>query len=67
MNQYDTFMLLEDLNPIIKKGMSGVILEIYDSEYIEVEFVNQDGSNIGYKEQFTFTINKKIIKIKTVT
>lgn len=65
MNQYDIFILLEDLNPLIKQGAEGVILEIYDLKEIEVEFVREDGSNIEYEGQGTFQINPEIIRVKT--
>ena len=58
MKQYDTFILKEDLNPEIKAGMTGVILEIYSQNDIEVEFVKQDGTNYEYNGQPTFTIKK---------
>ena len=63
MKPYDTFVLLEDLNPSITKGMQGVILEIYDSDTLEVEFVKEDGSNYEYNHQFTFQIKVKSIQV----
>ena len=63
MKQYDTFVLLEDLNPVITKGMRGVILEIYSLDDIEVEFVKKDATSYEYEGRFTFTINKRIIKL----
>ena len=65
MKQYDLFILKEDLNPNIKAGMQGVILEIYSSDEIEVEFVKPDGSNYEYNGHFTFTIKKEVIKLIT--
>ena len=49
MKQYDTFILLEDLNPEIKAGMTGVILEISNKDEVVAEFVKPDGSNYEYK------------------
>ena len=63
MKQYDTFILKEDLNPEIKAGITGVILEICGKDDIEVEFVKQDGTNYEYNGQPTFTIKKNIIEI----
>lgn len=63
MNQFDTFTLVEDLNPIIKKGMKGTILEIYNSEMIEVEFVDEYGKNFEFEGNGTFTINKNKIQL----
>jgi len=64
MKQYNTFILLEDINPVIKKGMTGVILEIYNENEIEVEFVKPDGTNYEYEGSPTFCIKTKIIKIE---
>ena len=64
MKQYDIFILKEDLNPEIKAGMEGVILDIYNNDHIEVEFVKEDGTNYEYKGQATFTIKKDIIYLK---
>ncbi|HET6765863.1 MAG TPA: hypothetical protein VFH08_00645 [Chitinophagaceae bacterium] len=63
MKQNDTFILKEDLNPEIKAGMTGVILEIYSKDDIEIEFVKQDGTNYEHNGQPTFTIKKNIIEI----
>ena len=63
MKQYDIFILEKDINPVIKKGMKGVILEIYNEQDIEVEFVKDDGTNFEYKGSVTFCINTSIIKI----
>jgi hypothetical protein len=64
MKQYDSFILKEDLNPEIKAGMIGVILEIFSKDDVEVEFVKQDGTNYEYNGQTTFMIKKIIIEIK---
>jgi hypothetical protein len=63
MKQYDTFILKTDLNPEIKAGMTGVILEIWSKDDIEVEFVKDDGTNYEYNGQATFTIKKDIIHL----
>ena len=65
MKQFDTFELLEDLNPNIRQGMEGVILEIYNPMTIEVEFVREDGTNINFEGQITYQISPEIIRIKT--
>ncbi|WP_426669533.1 DUF4926 domain-containing protein [Mucilaginibacter sp. McL0603] len=62
LKQYQTFELIKDLNPVIKKGMLGVILEIYDADNYEVEFIKEDGTNYEYEGQGTFTIKSDIIK-----
>ena len=58
MKQFDTFILLEDLNPEIKSGMAGVILEIPNKDEFVVEFVKPDGLNYEYNGQAIFTIKK---------
>lgn len=63
MKKYDCFILKNDLNLNIKVGMKGVVLEIYDNNTIEVEFVKDDGTNIGYNESYTFTLKKDLVQI----
>jgi hypothetical protein len=63
LKQFDIFTLKEDLNPLIKAGMVGVILEIYNPAIIEVEFVTADGNNYEYNGQRTFTIKTNIIEL----
>jgi len=62
LQQYETFELIKDLNPVITKGMRGVILEVYDEGTYEVEFVKDDGANYEYEGQGTFTIKSDVIK-----
>lgn len=61
--QYDAVVLLEDLNEVIKAGMMGYILEIWDEENVEVEFVKEDGTNYEYEGDFTFAIPIKNLKL----
>lgn len=64
MKQYDSVELLEDLNPILKKGMRGAILEVYDEgEAFEVEFVKKDAINYEYEGQNTFAVPKGKLKL----
>ena len=59
---HDIFTLDQDIGSEIKKGMEGVILEIYnDGEAYEVEFVKPDGSNYEHNGHYTFTINPSMI------
>jgi len=62
LEQYQIIELIKDLNPVIKAGMQGVILEIYDDTNYEVEFVKKDGSNYVYQEKGTFTISSDYFK-----
>jgi hypothetical protein len=54
--------LTRDLNPVITKGAKGVIIEVWDSESFEVEFLNAEGINLGHNGEFTFTLTTKDIK-----
>ena len=61
LKQYDVFELAKDINPNIKQGMRGVILDIWDVDAYEVEFVKEDGTNYEYEGQSTFTIDGSFI------
>ena len=56
IKQYDVFKLARDINPVIKKGMKGVILEIWKPGVFEVEFVKDDATNYEFEGQSTFTL-----------
>jgi ribonuclease inhibitor len=60
--QYDIFQLAKDLNPVIKRGMLGVILEVLDSKNYEVEFIQNDGNNYEYDGNYTFTIDNSFFE-----
>jgi len=64
INQYDIIVLKEDINPNIRKGMTGVILEKITEEDFEIEVLDEKGFNIGYMDHYTFTIRKKQITKK---
>lgn len=53
----DVFVLAKDINPVIQKGMSGVILEIFNQNSYLVEFVKSNGANYEYNGQTTFFID----------
>ena len=61
IKQYDVFSLAKDLNPVITKGMQGVILEIWDDNSYEIEFVKEDGTNYEYNGEAIFTVDKSFI------
>lgn len=48
---YDVFILSKNINPGITRGMEGVILEIWDNNSYEVEFVREDGTNYEFEGQ----------------
>jgi hypothetical protein len=61
VKQYDIFVLERDINPVIRKGMQGVILEIWNNNSFEIEFVKDDGTNYEFNGQSTFTVDKSFI------
>ena len=61
IKQYDVFLLTKDLNPGITKGMKGVILEIWDDNSFEIEFVKEDGTNYEFNGESTFTVDRSFI------
>ncbi|MDB5131163.1 MAG: hypothetical protein JWR02_912 [Mucilaginibacter sp.] len=60
--QYQIIELTKDINPVIKQGITGVILEIYDENTFEIEFVKEDGSNYEFNGQYTFSIDSDYLK-----
>jgi hypothetical protein len=56
MKQYQAIVPVRDINPVIKKGMIGVILEVLDADTYIVEFVQDDGRNFEYDGQGTFDL-----------
>ena len=62
--EHQTFELSKDLNEVIRKGMIGVLLVIYNQNAFEVEFVKKDGTNYEFNGNSTFTIdNSYILKL----
>ena len=60
--QYQIIQLKEDLNPIIRKGMQGIILEIWNKNNFEVEFLDDDGVNLQFNGNATFTISSDMME-----
>lgn len=58
---FDVFILAKDINPVIQKGMSGVILEIFNGNSYLIEFVKSDGTNYEYDGQSTFFIDQSFV------
>ena len=56
MKQYDVAILRRDINPVIKKGMRGVILEVLEKGTYIAEFVKEDGRNYEYNGEGTFIL-----------
>jgi len=60
--QYQTIELTKDLSPILKKGMRGIILEVWDEQTFEVEFLDDEGYNYEYNGEGIFTLTANDIK-----
>jgi hypothetical protein len=60
--QYQVVELVESINTVIKAGLRGVILEVYDNETFEVEFLDEDGINYEFNGKFTFTLKANQLK-----
>ncbi|WP_165824127.1 DUF4926 domain-containing protein [Pseudochryseolinea flava] len=59
INQYDVIEITEDINPKVKRGMQGAILEKYNEDDFEIEILDKEGVNISFGNQFTFTVNRR--------
>jgi len=61
-DQYEVIELARDLNPAIRKGTRGTILEVLSEDCFEVEFLNEKGRNLEFDGQYTFTVKSSDIK-----
>lgn len=62
LKQYQTFQTKKDINPVITKGLQGVILEVLDYETYLVEFVKRDGTNYEYDGETVFELKETDIR-----
>ncbi len=53
---YETIETTRDINPVAKKGMKGLIVEIWGNDGYEVEFVKEDGDSYQYNNESIFTL-----------
>jgi hypothetical protein len=60
--QYQVIELTRDLNPILKAGVKGTILEVWDDYTFEVEFLDGVGFNYEYGGEQIFTLTANDIK-----
>ena len=60
---YKKFILTETQNPLIEKGMKGVVLEVIDNENVYAEFLNENGKQIEYQNELAFKIPIKKLKL----
>ena len=63
IKEYSVFILKKDLNSVIKAGMKGTVLLVYDGNNFEVEFVKNDGTNYEFNDHATFTIQREYIEV----
>ena len=61
-HQYDIIELIEDINPKLRKGMRGTILEKYNDDNFEIEILDSDGNNVTFGDLATFTVDNTQIK-----
>ncbi|AMM50681.1 hypothetical protein TH61_05115 [Rufibacter sp. DG15C] len=61
IKQYDVVELTEDINPNLKKGMHGAVLEKYNEDAYEIEVIDKNGNTLSFGTDYTFTVNKKQI------
>jgi len=55
--EHQCVKIIIDLNPVIKSGMTGVILEVFENDDYIVEFLDENGFNYCYEDECIFTIN----------
>lgn len=63
--QYDTVTILEDLNPVITKGMMGLVMDIND-DFAEVMFNSETGITYSFNGSTTFTVPLTKIAVPSV-
>jgi len=62
IERYQSFELSKDLNPLIVKGMMGIILEVLEPEKTFLaEFPGDNASNLTYEGKSSFTISSDYI------
>ena len=59
---YQVIELTRDLNAVLKTGMQGTILEVWDEYTYEVEFLDGKGFNYEFNGQGIFTLTANDIK-----
>ncbi len=60
--QYQIIELTRDINPVLKVGMKGTILEVWSDMAFEVEFFDEEGFNYEYNGEPTFTVTSEDIR-----
>lgn len=60
--QYDTVALKTDINPAIKAGMVGLVMDIHGSD-AEVMFTSDTGMTYTYEGQTSFIISQSQLMV----
>jgi ribosomal protein L23 len=53
---YKEIILKEDVNPAIRTGMNGVVLEIIDEQTVFAEFLDANKNQIQYADELVFEV-----------
>ncbi len=60
--QYDSVQVSEDINPVIKAGMEGLVMDVY-KDSAELMFNSETGMTYSFNGKNTFLIPIKKLKI----
>jgi hypothetical protein len=61
LRQYQSIRVSRDINPVIVKGLQGVILDVLDHDTYLVEFVKSDGTTYEYDGEAVFELKESDI------
>jgi hypothetical protein len=61
---YKLIVLTESISPVTKEGMTGVILEILDSETFLSEFFDDNGNQIQFENDPVFLVKRNQFNLK---
>ncbi len=62
---YKNIELTEDLNPKLRTGSNGTVLEVINRAKVFAEFYDQNGKQIEYKGAQVFEVQMKRFRLKT--
>lgn len=63
--QYDTVEVIKDINPSIKAGMVGLVMDVYGSD-AEVMFTSDTGMTYSFEGETSFLISQSLLMIPAV-
>lgn len=61
----DSIVMVKNLNPIIRKGMWGTIVDIIDDEQIVIEYAMRDGELLAYNGDTRLIVRREFIDIRS--